>query len=313
MIDIERIKQRVFEDAAARQRIVRDYGFGRVPESADELVAMLQAHFGQHPSEDPLRESFPNEVVFRAAVKTIGSNSRARASFFRNEPRIAELLNGYDPLATHRAVLAGRLRPEDLQAFFPGQSSPGEARATLRWARTLSEVPEYYEFLRQVGGIFQHLADRHLQRPLCRFELALCVVGYLGFPPGRWEGDALMPRRMDPRHLKAPGMGYLLASEFLRNLGWHSFKPDRHLQRLLDRWSPGAAREALPAARELMTLIGRSDRPLRTYLTYSLAGRQLAPPGLPLSHVDNLVWLLGAYVEKKGRESATAYLQDRAA
>lgn len=308
MIDIDRIKQRVFDDGAARARIVRDYGLERSPESADELMAMLLAHFGRQPLEDPLAVEVSNQAVFRAAVRTIGGNSRARVAFFRNEPRIAELLHGYDPLATHRAVLAGRLRAEQLEVLFPGQSAPGEARATLRWARTLTEVPEYYRFLRELGTTFQTLADQRLSLRLGRFELSLCVVGYLGFPPGRWEGDALMGRRMDPRHLKAPGMGYLLASEFLRSLGWDAFKTDRHLQRLLDRWAPGAARAALPDAERLMSLIGRSDRPLSTYLTYALAGRALAPPGVPLAQVDNMVWLLGAYVERKGRESAAAYL-----
>jgi hypothetical protein len=47
---------------------------------------------------------------------------------------------------------------------------------------------------------------------------------------------------------------------------------------------------------------------LSTYLTYSLMGISSSPPGVTFSYVDNLVWLLGAYVEKKGRESNHTYL-----
>jgi hypothetical protein len=33
----------------------------------------------------------------------------------------------------------------------------------------------------------------------------------------------------------------------------------------------------------------------------------VTPPGRTLSEVDNLVWALGAYVEKKGRENELVY------
>ena len=39
-----------------------------------------------------------------------------------------------------------------------------------------------------------------------------------------------------------------------------------------------------------------------------LAGIDLMPTGFEASEADNLIWLLGAYVERKGRESRERYL-----
>ena len=105
-------------------------------------------------------------------------------------------------------------------------------------------------------------------------------------------------------------MGYVLGSEFFRNLHWNAFKPDRHVQRLFDRWFPGAAASVQPEVQDLQNLLGRRTAPLSTYLTYSLIGLGATPPGVPASFTDNLVWLLGAYVEKKGKESDEAYVRE---
>jgi hypothetical protein len=104
-------------------------------------------------------------------------------------------------------------------------------------------------------------------------------------------------------------MGYALASEFLRNLGWTGFKPDRHVKRLFDNWLPNGTVEVEKEAQDLAQLIGHKDKDLYTYLAYSRLGVRVSPPSVPLSHVDNLVWLLGAYVEKKGKESDHVYLK----
>jgi hypothetical protein len=44
------------------------------------------------------------------------------------------------------------------------------------------------------------------------------------------------------------------------------------------------------------------------YLKYSLIGIEATPRGVPHSFTDNLVWLLGAYLERKGKESDTSYV-----
>jgi hypothetical protein len=119
---------------------------------------------------------------------------------------------------------------------------------------------------------------------------------------------------------KPPGMGLPLTSEFLRNLGWSGFKPDRHIRRLFDRWFGQMEPDRVRVQRterlisEAMKVLVPSHtvchRPaLRTHLRYSLLGVAASPDGISYSSVDNLVWLLGAYVEKKGRETMREYVQ----
>jgi hypothetical protein len=103
-------------------------------------------------------------------------------------------------------------------------------------------------------------------------------------------------------------MGATLASEFLRNMGFSGFKPDRHVTRLLYRWAPESVAEAEAVARRLARVVGRGDSATCRFLTYSLAGVALTPAGTSYSVADNLVWALGHYVEKKGRESDQSYV-----
>jgi hypothetical protein len=63
-----------------------------------------------------------------------------------------------------------------------------------------------------------------------------------------------------------------------------------------------------PEVDVLQELLGRRTKDLSTYLKYSLIGIRATPKGLPHSFVDNLVWLLGAYLERKGRESNAVYI-----
>src|SRR5437016_9366218 len=104
---------------------------------------------------------------------------------------------------------------------------------------------------------------------------------------------------------KGPGMGPTLASEFLRNLRLTGFKPDRHVRRLFSRWFPDLALAITPRARELSRLLGTESRDIIEFFLFALVGPAVTPAGTAWSHVDNLVWALGAYVEKKGRESTT--------
>lgn len=135
-----------------------------------------------------------------------------------------------------------------------------------------------------------------MQVDLMPHVLFLCVVGYLSNPP-------------ITRKVKWPGMGFALGSEFLRNLGWSGFKPDRHIKRLFHCWI-GTRLDAdiAPTSEIVQMLIGRRDSLTTENAKYSLIGVEVSPPGYSFSEIDNLVWLLGAYVERKGKESGCNYL-----
>lgn len=310
-IDVERIKQRLFASRAVRAEICRDYGIDAEPASADALATAVFAKLEQAPAPRPLEQSFTNGQVFRAAVRALGSNSRKWALFLKNERRLTDLLGEYDPVYAHRATQGGTLGVDRIKALLPGQSSSGDASAILRWAQLLAETENYYAFIHDLGAAFREMSQQVMGESVADTDLLLCLVGYLGDPPSQWRGSAYLSdasRHVGPARHKTPGMQYILASEFLRNLGWNGFKRDRHVQRLLSRWLPHGSGIVDSRVDGLRSLIGRSGGSLITYLTYSLIGNSAVPSGLAISQVDNLVWLLGVYVEKKGYESDHVYL-----
>jgi hypothetical protein len=274
-IDIETIKQQLFSDNVVRSRIVRDYGVKSTPANANEFASSLLALMEQAPVPHPLDQSLGNRDVFRAAVKALGSNSRAWATFLKHERRLAGMLGEYDPRYTHQAAQEGSLSVDQIKACLPGQSSSGDARAILRWAQLLMETENYYAFIQDLGTAFRTMNKQRYGEALTDTDLLLCLVGYLGDPPTGWVGSSYLSgtsRQIRPEQHKTPGMGYILASEFLRNLGWNGFKPDRHVQRLFDRWLPGRSGSVQPMVARLCSLIDRRVQSLKTYLTYSLIG-----------------------------------------
>ena len=89
---------------------------------------------------------------------------------------------------------------------------------------------------------------------------------------------------------------------------WPGYKPDRHVIRLVRRWAPEVVAVQQAKVDALMTVLGRRTKDVRAFLEVSLAALELTPPGTDPSQVDNLVWALGAMVEKMGKESTRAYL-----
>lgn len=310
-LDIALIQRRLFENASVRARIVRDYGLTADADTPQRFADSVVQQLDQASVPDPLAQQPDNAAVFRAAVMAIGSNGRSWANFLKNRQQLSDLLGQYDPVHAHQAFEEGALSLNEVKSCLPGQSSTADATAIQRWAALLSQIPSYYELIRDVGVTFQVLSQERYGEVLPNSHLLLCLVGYFAGTSGRKFGDSIVPYRTQqflPGQRKFPGMGYVLASEFLRNLRWDGFKPDRHVQRLFNRWIPGGTEVMTADAQRLLTLLDRRSADLQRYLTYALLGIAVAPAGSMLSHSDNLVWLLGAYVEKKGRESDLPYI-----
>jgi hypothetical protein len=312
VLDVDAIAGTIAADPDLCERLCAEYGLPK-PASADEFVSSLVEAFDQRPHEDPVDVDRSPRDVFRAAVRSLGSNSRAWTSFLRREPELAVLLENYDPDAVRRKVAKGRISAEGLLDFFPGQTGRTDARSAVAWARRASTRDFDREVRALAGALSIRCREVHGEE-IGTDHLMPTLVAFLAYPPGsRWPGYAVL-RVMgvtdDPAELKLPGMGPALSSEFFRNLGWSGFKPDRHIMRLLDRWAPEVVAAQRPVARRLAKVVGRRDRGTLDYLAYSLAGQELTPEGTHFSVADNLVWALGAYVEKKGRETGRSYLRD---
>ena len=309
-IDLDTIRRRLFENAAVRSRILRDYGVTLQPAAPEEFADAIVGQFDQATAPRPLDQDLTNDDVFRAAVKALASNSRSWATFLRSEPRLRELLSGYSPAESHEAFNRGTLRLEDVKECLPGQSSTADATAIRKWALLLTRTDLYFHGIRQLGMDFHNFGIEKLGLQIPESRLPLLLLGFLAGTITRRTPQVVRAHRerllLNGNDL--PGMGYILASEFFRNLHFGAFKPDRHVQRLFNLWCPDARAQIEPEVGKLQQLLGRRASDLGAYLGYSLIGLEASPPNVPISYTDNLVWLLGAYVERKGQESKVVYM-----
>jgi hypothetical protein len=300
-IDITIIQRRLYDDIAVRNRLIRDYALDPIPEDAESLTRSLLLAFRQIPVTDPLSETIDNGAVYRAAIHALGSNSRSWSSFIRGRESLERYLNDYD--------LSFAPEHKGLLAFLPGQTGPADARAIIAWQRILSKKYNYYSGLVELGKRFRSLG-------IGNDELLPCVAVFIGAPPSERRVHPCLSDIYERRvrsDWKTPGMGPVLASEFLRNMGWNGFKPDRHVIRLLERWIPEVVYDQCMRAIELSDIIGTRRKDLVTFLTYSLTGIAVTPPDSSFSVTDNLIWTLGAYLETRNHESGEIYITDEAA
>ena len=303
-IDLNKVVEACFANSGIRKQICDDYGI-EDSGTPQDLAKKLVQSFGQTPKEDHSWEShLENRCVFRAAVLAIGSNRREWATFLKHEPQLRDRLFDYDPASVRKKLQSGQSMEREIGECLPRDAEGKDCKAILRWAELLGDSPPYYDSLvelrRKVAALPQ-VQDN---------ETVPLVAGVLGMGSKRLNERWPPPSGLET--WKVPGMGFTLACEFLRNLHWGTFKPDRHIQRLLGRWFPegtaGLEERASQLAREVF---GSRSKQLIKPLQFSLLGMQVSPPDRHLNEVDNLVWLLGAKVEKKGKESQTNYVTTR--
>lgn len=97
------------------------------------------------------------------------------------------------------------------------------------------------------------------------------------------------------------GMGFALASEFLRNLGQPGFKPDRHIMRLLNLWQPGRAAAEKEARKILVDLFGRADAESVRLLAYCILADRFTDGCKVKTRADQIIWLYGSLTSKSAK------------
>lgn len=311
-LDYDLVGERLFLNYKVRARIGRDYSLPTDAATSSQFLDYAVRYLNQEAMDHPLIQTYSNHKVFKAAVNALGSNSRNWASFVKVRDRHLEgLLYDFDPDKTHTAVLDGTLTLADLREHLSGQGGTGDAKAIIRWAKLLTDHPNYYDQILGIARAFVALAE-DAGYQLGNQHLMMVLAGYLISPPRRWPGEKHLDSglvRMTHRERDLPGMGYPLASEFLRNLHWNGFKPDRHITRLLALWVPETRETVEGDVDRLCALIGSKNRSLKYFLRYSLVGVAITPDG-NYSRADNLIWMLGAYLEKKNKESNVEYIHE---
>jgi len=311
-LDLSAIAETMASDISVRERIADDYAIdATMISSADSLRHSLLQALNQTPVDNPIERDHASTDVFRAAVAAIGSNSRDWAVFNAQAEQLSAALESYDPDKVHAAVCNGSLDADMLRNYFSGQTGASDAQAVLKWAKRLSER----DFMDELHGVARAISAELAHSPSASRYMMPCLAVCLATPAKRWVSRAVNRKDLQDmtcEDLKLAGMGPTLASEFLRNLKFDGFKPDRHVIRLLDLMAPQVVEESEVKARELAAACGRGSKETINFLKYSLAGQVLTPRGTPYSEADNLLWALGHYVEKKGHESAdlSRYLRE---
>lgn len=304
LINTALIRNRLFDDLTLRTRIARDYGLEGEYHDADAFMHAIVFKGDAGPIDNPLAQNLSNADVFRGAVRAIGSNMRNWVHFLQCEERLAQLLDNYNPHTSLTRMRDGDLTVDAIRDCLPGFTRSTDAQAIWEWTHLLGREQNYYDVIKIIGKTICQNCNWDPTNP----RLLLCIVAYLNYMPhrGLWE-------QIDRQGIETPGMGYPLASEFMRNLHWSGFKPDTHIMRLFDRWFPDGRGQTVrdqvkDEVDSLCGLFGRRNKELKSKLTYSLIGIFATPPGESFWYVDSHVWLLGHYVEKKGQETETNYL-----
>jgi len=297
---IERIAVRLFEKKKIREKLCRDFCIedtGNPMKMADRLVESM----GQISPPDVGTEDLEDNriVVFRAAALALASNMRQWSRVLNCRGRFESLLEQYDPVAFSREVEADYARLRNLEDCLAGQTARADARAIVKWATILKKYPGYLNALTKLKSDVE--AEVH------DGEVFPILAALLGSKPTK-KREKQWPPPAGMESWKAPGMGTALASEFLRNLHWKGFKLDRHIMRLIERWFPEVVEAESGRAGDLARkVLGSGSQDVIVGLKFSLAGMAVTPKGCSFTKADNLVWALGAYVEKKDRESDEVY------
>lgn len=281
----------------AKKRIVDSYALGKPPQTPGELVEEIITELEQEvDSDDSIPASKSDEEVFSAAVRSIASGARNWSTYVKAEPELYDLLGDGE---SYIPACAREAEQEAIIRLLPGLGQTNDAKQIKAWAELLSgehgkgyyaRLYELYEEVVEQGR--EELGGISTQEAMI---VVTAILGHDGGPTKAWKPRTSLR--------KWSGMGVILGSEFLRNLGWSGFKADRHIIRLLKDWiDEDVTSVHTQRAADLAGLAGRRGAELKKLIRVSLAGIALTPDGMTYSKADNLLWLLGAQVVKTGRE-----------
>lgn len=282
-----------------QERIANEYGL-EINDSPEDFKSKLLNVLDQKPIDNPLADNrvVTKQLLFEAAVKSLGSNGRRWGNFGNpdNLARLEKTLLNYDPVQVGQNW--DEIHPNLRNYFQGGFSAERDIRAVGNWARKLGDC-DIWKAIKGRAAIFQDLAKNHRVEDIDRY-MPILLAAYFSCPPA------------EDQQYKFPGMGLPLAAEFLRNLGFSMFKPDRHIVRLLAEWVPHIRQEIVcnveKISDNLMGLLRTQRTDLRNLVRCSVLAMKLTPKEYKYSTADNLLWALGAYVEHRRRREIDNYI-----
>ena len=127
-------------------------------------------------------------------------------------------------------ILLDEHLPSGLADSFP---DGWDIRSTQRMDWQGKENVELLQLAAERGFDALNEPKRGMEAGVHDGEVVPVLAAFLGSPSRRAKKRWLPPSGVES--WKAPGMQLALASEFLRNLHWDGFKPDRHIRRMMGR------------------------------------------------------------------------------
>jgi len=281
-IDVARIRAALFNDPIVWKRIARSYELDIGLSGSLAEQAIIRALGTQEVCRH--EKGIDDGCVFHAAVWALASNSRSWSGVHSRKEKISKVLSGYDP---EKVARLGQAIAPSLKNLLPGLTSTRDTQAILAWADYLSTQPDAY-------GQLHALRAQISEIPAVVDEATANVLTAVAVA---WKS----PRRVWPdcRLPKTPGMGPVLASEFLRNLGWSMCKPDRHVGYLLDEWV-GIDVTLRARSDDLTAKVCKTkNRDVQDYVYHSMLMIERQPEDITLFELDQSVWLYGAMAKAR--------------
>lgn len=287
VLNLARIRKTLFDDPAIAAKITRDYDLTTHKPFEEQIREKL----GQEVAKDV---DLSDETAFKAATLAIASSMRQWALVYRGLGAIKQLLMGYDPQQVATAAQNPAQRGamvRSLASLLGGQRAHDHAEWIIRFGESLAVTPRIQTTLLAAKAAAGQRAPNLSEAQL---NAAVALLLARGSGPRSLAHNGIALR-------KAVGMGPPIASEFLRNLGWASFKPDRHIIRLLSAWLPERDREEITSSVDWSPMFRRRSGDARQFLDFAVLGEKLTPDCEPLNQADQLVWMMGVYVQRKPR------------
>ncbi len=290
-INLDLIKSQIYTNVYVRNQIIQDFVIqDKLNNDIDSFFNNVLSSLNQY--VQPIKRDISNIQVFEAAVKSIASNMRNWEEVIVFLGKLKEYLFDYN----YNRVYEFHNKQEyieGLKSILTGQSSSNDATAILKWSEILSLNNNYYE---NILKLISYLESKNCDEKQIFMNTVAIFSEYC---KNRELLHDVFPEYFP---VKFPGMLIPLSTEFLRNLGWNGFKPDRHIVRLFTCWYGLDDHEAQHETNEICKLMASRNKEMREKVYFSFIGYKYSPNTV-YSQVDNIVWLFGKYIMTKGKEA----------
>lgn len=283
-LPIQEIKKFLARDEKIRSAIEADYGIE--PTNDPEILSRrLVTALDQVAEDNPEESAKSNSDVFKAATLAIASSTTNWSTIQKKKISIELVLCQYD-LDAVKKVPDEEIHDE-LIHLLPGQNQKNNAAAIIEWSRLLTADGNFYKdvICTTYHEITQRPAWSAIEKSKNYPMAVLCLAGIFGNPVNRWK------KLKKP---KFPGMQVPIACEFLRNLGWSGFKPDRHVIRAIALWENSLKEKhednVEKAFWHIVDIIDTRSKTIVCPIKSAIYAIYATPKGIDYSEADNLLW-----------------------